>query len=129
METINQRISKYIKVKGYSQKEVAERLGIGQSRLSNIMKGSGSPALDFVQKLLTQFNDLNPEWLLLDTGSMLRENQDQTAEEVEPESKDVSYLHRLLQSKDETIDTPRTLVATLQNRQGFLEPSKKNHAK
>ncbi len=57
-----------------SASQLADKLGIQRSGLSHILSGRNRPGLDFAIKVLEKFPDINPDWLLLGKGVMLRKD-------------------------------------------------------
>lgn len=68
------RVRDFRKHKGLSQQAFAERCGLDQSNITQMEKGT-DPKQSNAVKLLAGFPDLNPDWLLLGTGEMLRGGQ------------------------------------------------------
>jgi transcriptional regulator with XRE-family HTH domain len=62
-------------VYGYTKSQFALELGISLSILTHISSGRNKPGLDMIQRILTHFKDLNPDWLLIGTGDLKREKQ------------------------------------------------------
>ena len=52
---------------------LARILDIQPSGISHILSGRNKPSFDFVVKILRAFPDINPDWLLLDSQTMLRD--------------------------------------------------------
>ncbi|MCW3787851.1 helix-turn-helix domain-containing protein [Plebeiibacterium sediminum] len=50
----------------------ADIIGVNRSSISHILSGRNNPSLDILQKVLTKFPHINPDWLLLGQGNMLR---------------------------------------------------------
>lgn len=71
------RVLAFRKLKGLSQQAFAERCGLEQGNVSQMEKGT-EPKQSNVTKLVLGFPDLNPDWLLLGTGSMLRDGRNLT---------------------------------------------------
>lgn len=55
-----------------SPTQLADEIGVARPVISHILAGRNRPSLEVVQKLLAAFPQLNPDWLLLDTGPVLR---------------------------------------------------------
>lgn len=53
-----------------TQKELAQRLSISQSYLSEVENGKGKANIDLLVGLAIYFPELNPEWLLTGRGPM-----------------------------------------------------------
>lgn len=73
MDTIKERLVEYLKISGISKKDFSEKTGIslwnltGKSMQSEIGGSQISRSLVFLP-------NLNPDWLLLGKGEMLRQN-------------------------------------------------------
>lgn len=52
--------------------QFAEEVGIKNSTLSHILNDRNKPSLDVLKKILGRFQQINPEWLILDIGKMFR---------------------------------------------------------
>lgn len=53
--------------------QLAERLGINPAGISHILAGRNKPGFDLLQKILRRFPRVNPDWLLLDSNKMYRD--------------------------------------------------------
>lgn len=69
---MDEKLKKLMKHEGLNSTRLAEILDIQASGISHIMSGRNKPSFDFLVKLLQRFPQLNPDWLLLDKGSMYR---------------------------------------------------------
>ncbi len=56
----------------------ADIIGVNRSSISHILSGRNNPSLDILQKVLTKFPHINPDWLLLGQGSMFRNKSDES---------------------------------------------------
>lgn len=69
---------------------LAEILEIQPSGISHILRNRNKPSYDFVVKLLRRFPRINPDWLLLDSGQMYRDDDPAASaavdEKVSPEA-------------------------------------------
>ena len=59
--------------KGINATTLARMLEIQPSGLSHILSGRNKPSFDLVVKILKVFPDLNPDWLLLDSDKIFRQ--------------------------------------------------------
>ena len=66
--TVKQRLIRFVKYKGLSQKRFEEAVGLSNGYINNISKGIGAEKL---QRILSVFPDLNQVWLLTGEGEML----------------------------------------------------------
>src|SRR3989339_1675522 len=67
------RISRFLKEEGISPAKFADILNVQRSSISHYLSGRNNPSLDFIQKILSKFKYINPEWLLLGKGDMYRQ--------------------------------------------------------
>jgi transcriptional regulator with XRE-family HTH domain len=59
---------------GASAAEFADKLGVQRSAVSHILSGRNNPSLEFLQKVLTNYPQINPDWLLLGMGNITRDS-------------------------------------------------------
>lgn len=67
---MNKRILLILKSKDISASKFADEIGVQRSSISHILSGRNNPSLDFIQKVLTRFPDINSDWILTGKGSM-----------------------------------------------------------
>lgn len=77
METTpGKRIQIFRESKGYKRASAfAEVAGLKPATLSSIETDRTAPSFDTLGALMSAFPDLNPDWLLTGTGSMLRDGR------------------------------------------------------
>jgi len=56
--------------------KLADQLEVPRSTISHILTGRNKPSLEFIQKLLHSFPDINTDWLLKGDGAMNRLQHD-----------------------------------------------------
>ena len=66
------RLAKLLESEGLSPSRLAEQLDVQPSSISHLLSGRNKPSYDFIEKLLTRFPSVNPDWLLLGMGNMYR---------------------------------------------------------
>lgn len=59
---------------GLKPSQLAEMLGVNPAGISHILAGRNKPGFDLLQKILRRFPRIDPDWLLLDSDRMYREN-------------------------------------------------------
>lgn len=67
MSTIAERFKEIRKEKRITQAEYAEVLGISRQVVANTEAGNNNPAIDTINKLITEFN-VNANWLIAGIG-------------------------------------------------------------
>ena len=71
---MKEKLDILLKKKGLSATSLARILGIQPSGLSHILSGRNKPSFDLVVKILRDFPEINPDWLLLDSETIFRSN-------------------------------------------------------
>lgn len=60
---------------GPRSSQLADMLGINPAGISHILAGRNKPGFDLLQKILRRFPQINPDWLILDSGPMYRDTE------------------------------------------------------
>ena len=66
------RLQQFLDKKKLSPAKFAKIVGVDRSAVSHILSGRNNPRLDYIQKILQNFPDLNSDWLILGTGDMFK---------------------------------------------------------
>jgi transcriptional regulator with XRE-family HTH domain len=67
---MKERIILLIRAKNFTAAQFAEEIGVQKSGISHIISGRNNPSLDFVQKILQRFPEVNMDWLIMGKGPM-----------------------------------------------------------
>lgn len=67
---MKERIEKILKFEQLTASRFADIIDVQRSNVSHILSGRNNPGLDFIQKILSKFTNINAEWLLLGKGEM-----------------------------------------------------------
>lgn len=70
---MKEKLEFLLKNKSLTATTFARLLDVQPSSISHIMSGRNKPSYDFVVKILKAFPDINPDWLLLDSQQIFRE--------------------------------------------------------
>jgi transcriptional regulator with XRE-family HTH domain len=65
------RILEIIKYLHLSPSDFAEEIGVQRSSISHLISGRNKASLEFVQKILSRYPEINTDWLLNGNGQML----------------------------------------------------------
>lgn len=63
------RLEKIMDFHGLSASSFADKIGVQRSSISHIISGRNKPSLDFVMKVLSEFDEVDLYWLLNGKGS------------------------------------------------------------
>jgi transcriptional regulator with XRE-family HTH domain len=69
------RLKKWIDSEGLRSSEFADNIGVNRATISHVLSGRNKPSIDFLQKLLKAYPDLNSNWLITGIGYMSIKNQ------------------------------------------------------
>lgn len=72
MDEINKRVLYILDAKFLSKNAFAAMLEVSQPVLTHIASGRNKPGLELITKILTNFPDISPDWLLLGKEPMYR---------------------------------------------------------
>ena len=71
---MKERIIKIMECERMGQAQFASAIGIQRAAMSHIISGRNNPSLDVMTKILHRYPQINPDWLLLGKGEMLRDS-------------------------------------------------------
>jgi transcriptional regulator with XRE-family HTH domain len=91
MDELNKRVLSIMEAKQLTRSGFSAALEVSLPVLTHISSGRNKPGLELIQKLLTTFPDLDPDWLLLGKGQMFRKTQ-----EIPDLSTDLEQFKQLL---------------------------------
>ncbi|MEI8006737.1 MAG: helix-turn-helix transcriptional regulator [Bacteroidota bacterium] len=61
-----------MRIKNLTSSQLADSIGVQRSGISHFISGRNKPSLEFILKILNQFPDINPDWLLFGRQSFYR---------------------------------------------------------
>ncbi|MCK9612878.1 MAG: helix-turn-helix transcriptional regulator [Bacteroidales bacterium] len=100
-----ERILLLLKIKNLSPSKFADQIGIQRSSMSHIMSERNQPSLDLVMKILNNFKDISPDWLLMGQGQMLKTAQINLFDDWETKSESNETSNNFQTSDNENILT------------------------
>lgn len=72
--TITERLQKFMGFKGLNANKVTIDAGLSIGLIGRAIKTNSGLNSETIEKILFAYNDLNPEWFLLETGEMIKSN-------------------------------------------------------
>ncbi len=124
------KIEKIMQIENLNSAQFAAEIGIQGSTLSHILNGRNNPSLDVLKKILNRFRTINPEWLILDAGTMYRQEKHSQARTLFDETHETisntdDYATKssiknepridTIQRRNESIDSKIITAAQIQN--------------
>ncbi len=76
---MKEKIAQLMKNESLSSSRFAEILEIQPSAVSHYLSGRNKPGFDLMQKILRRFPKINPDWLLLDSPQIYRDENSPTS--------------------------------------------------
>ncbi len=107
------RIQKFLDVEQISASKFADEIGVQRSSISHILSGRNNPSLEVIQKILSRFDDLNPEWLVTGKGDMYKPNRQPTL--FDRISEPVKEDRQILKNKD--VQNETTMNVSIDNKE------------
>lgn len=120
-ESVGERLKKFVKFAGISEREFCRRIGVGSAYIQSIRK---SIMPDVLQRITIQFPQLNPLWLLVGDGEMVY--PEEKPEEKAPEMLPSEILYKLL---DEEKKEKARLLSIIESQQRTIELMAENTKK
>ena len=71
------RLKNWMESEGLKSSALADYIGVNRATISHILSGRNKPSIDFFQKLLLTYPDLNSNWLITGIGCMSTKNESQ----------------------------------------------------
>lgn len=73
--TITERLEEYMIHKGLNANRMTTQAGLSIGLIGRAIKNNTTLNSETIEKILQTFPDLNPEWLLLEQGNMMKSEQ------------------------------------------------------
>ena len=73
---MHNRLKNWMESESLKSSALADNIGVNRATISHILSGRNKPSIDFLQKLLHSYPDLNANWLISGIGYM-QENKKQ----------------------------------------------------
>lgn len=72
--TITERLQTYMEHKGLNPNKITVEAGLSVGLIGRAIKTNSGLNSDTIEKILSTYTDLNPEWFVSEVGSMLKTN-------------------------------------------------------
>ena len=67
---MRERIKRFIKSTDLNSSQFAECLGVNRSNITHILSGRNKPSIDFLERLIRTFPNINTNWIISGIGEM-----------------------------------------------------------
>ena len=75
---MNTRLKQFIAAENITQAQLADNLNVVRASVSHILAGRNKPGYEFLSGLMTNYPNLNIEWLMFGKGKMYKTQEQQT---------------------------------------------------
>ena len=74
---MHSRLKNWMKNKDLKSSVFADKIGVNRATISHILSGRNKPSIDFLEKLLHVYPELNANWLITGIGYMKTKKEDE----------------------------------------------------
>ena len=67
---MHERLKSWMEKEGLKSSAFADIIGVNRATISHILSGRNKPSIDFLEKLLNAYPDINANWLISGIGYM-----------------------------------------------------------
>ena len=79
---LSERIQIIIDLKGIQPSKFADEIGVQRSSMSHIIAGRNKPSLDFLQKVVQRYPEININWLISGIGEPFLKEKNEKSENI-----------------------------------------------
>lgn len=124
-----ERIRLILRTKNLSASTFADEIGVQRSAISHILSGRNNPSLEFIQKILRRYPELNTEWVLSGKGEMLSYNLFNSNEDVAQKLKEVKTRKETRSNTVVSVPSDYDETESIQDNSTELDFNISNNAK
>ena len=74
---MHSRLKNWMESEGVKSSKFADNIGVNRATISHILSGRNKPSVDFFQKLLSAYSNLNANWVITGMGYMHTKKEDE----------------------------------------------------
>ncbi len=75
-KVMHERLKNWMGIEGLKSSALADSIGVNRATISHILSGRNKPSIDFLEKLLNVYPNINANWLISGIGYM-QDNMEQ----------------------------------------------------
>jgi transcriptional regulator with XRE-family HTH domain len=83
MLSIKERFALFVDKSRIPKTEIEKKIGVSNGFVGKIVNGKSSFSVDILERIITEFPNLNPLWLVEGSGQMFREQEIMKEENLE----------------------------------------------
>jgi len=102
---MRERIIQLMNELNLNSTRLADEIGVQRSSISHILSGRNKPSFSFIEKLLKNYPQINPRWLIIGEGHILYTENELTAPTQESSRKNLSSREsNISNNKSESVE-------------------------
>ena len=126
------RLKEIITYNELSSSGFAEKLGVQRATISHLLSGRNKPSLDFVMKVLSEFEEVDLYWLLNGTGTYPKKDQNTIANTSTPSPQidDNQNLFSRVEKDEPELEIEKSVAPQTEHitKEHFSVPQKIDHS-
>lgn len=111
-ENMIERILEILKIKNLSPAQFADLIGVQRSSISHLISGRNKPSLEFIQRILKTFPDINTDWMLSGKGPVMNDENYRNEESSPP----MDLFHAETVTKEKIVEPKKPESEKVQKR-------------
>jgi transcriptional regulator with XRE-family HTH domain len=115
---MTERILSIIKYLNLSPSDFAEEIGVQRSSISHLISGRNKPSLEFIQKILSRFPEINTEWVINGSGEMVKGMSNQVTGEL-------PFTEPMFKEKQEIPQVEKKIGPRINTKKKTIEPEER----
>ena len=72
---MNERLKNWMESEGLKSSVLADTIGVNRATISHLLSGRNKPSIDFLEKLLSAYPNINANWLISGIGYMMKDTK------------------------------------------------------
>jgi transcriptional regulator with XRE-family HTH domain len=116
------RLKQVLEERDLSASQFADMVGVQRSRVSHILTGRNKPGLEFIQKILSAFPDIDPGWFILGREQHQGEQEREVVKHDSTERNDIARNEGLFGGHEQNDVSPG-----VQDQKAFGKTDKQNY--
>lgn len=72
---MNTRLKQFLAAENITQAQFADKINVVRASVSHVLAGRNNPSFDFIKAMMSQYPNLNIEWLMFGKGKMYKDSQ------------------------------------------------------
>jgi transcriptional regulator with XRE-family HTH domain len=107
-----ERILEILKIKNLSPAQFADLIGVQRSSISHLISGRNKPSLEFIQRILKTFPDINTDWMLSGKGPVMNDENNLNEEFSPP----MDLFHTETVAKEKNVEPKKAEPEKVQKK-------------